>query len=63
MTLSTARVILITLTLLVVLSWLTFIKFNGVVKGGDPVPGLPCEIPAICEPRRGDEPGARPAVR
>ncbi len=76
MTLSTARVMIITLVLLVMLSWLTFIRFNGVVRGGDPVPGLPCEIPAIagraataerwtrrCGPLRGDGSGERPAVR
>ncbi len=63
MTLSTARVIIITLTLLVVLSWLTFIRFNSVVRGGDPVPDLPCEFPAVCGPLRGDGSGERPAVR
>ncbi len=42
MTLSTTRVMIITLTLLVLMSWLHFSRFNGVINGGDPLPGVPC---------------------
>ncbi len=42
MTLSTMRVMIITLTLLVFMTWLHFIRLNGVISGGDPLPGVPC---------------------
>ena len=42
MTLSTARVMIITPTLLVLMSWLHIIRFNGVISGGDPLPSVPC---------------------
>jgi hypothetical protein len=47
MTLSTARVMIITLTLLVLMSWLYFSRFNGVINGGDPLPGVPCGFTPI----------------
>ena len=47
MTLSTARVMIITLTLLVFMSWLHIIRFNGVISGGDPLPGVPCGFTPI----------------
>ncbi len=47
MTLSTTRVLIITLTLLVLMTWLHFSRFNSVVKGGDPLPGVPCRVTPI----------------
>jgi|WetSurMetagenome_2_1015567.scaffolds.fasta_scaffold298239_3 hypothetical protein len=47
MTLSTARVMIITLTLLVLMSWLHFSRFNGVISGGDPWPGVSCGFTPI----------------
>jgi hypothetical protein len=76
MTLSTARVMIITLTLLVLMSWLHFSRFNGVISGGDPLPGVPCGFTPIagraaateywtrhCDPLRNAVPGEEGFVR
>ena len=75
MTLSTARVMIITLTLLVLIGSLQFIRVNGVIRGGDPAYGLPCEFPAMtgraatedwtghCDPLRSAVPGERDSSR
>ncbi len=47
MTLSTARVMIFTLTVLVLMSWLHFSRFNGVISGGDPLPGVPCGLTPV----------------
>ena len=75
MTLSTARVMIITLTLLVFMGWLHFIRFNGVINGGDPLPGMPCGLTPVaghattehwtrhCDPQRNAVPGEEGSVR
>ncbi len=75
MTLSTTRVMIITLTLLVLMTWLHFIRFNGVVNGGDPLPGVPCGVTPVagraaaeylirhCDPLRNAVPGERNSIK
>ena len=46
MTLSTTRVVIFTLTVLVLVSSLTFSRVEGVVSGGDLMPNLLCDFPA-----------------
>lgn len=76
MTLSTARVMIITLTLLVLMSWLHFSRFNGVISGGDPSPGMPCGFAPVagrtanteywtrhCDPLRSAVPSEKDSIK